>query len=90
MDAFKQADLNNNGIITVDELRMAVKQLLPEDTFSPADIKMTMIAFDKNRNGSVDENEFIGCITNARESAPAYFNETKQYPGRKEGRMLGT
>ena len=47
---------------------MAIKNLLPNDTFSPADIKMTMIAFDKNRNGMIDENEFISAITQARET----------------------
>ena len=68
LDAFKQADLNHNGVVTTEELKMAIKNLLPNDTFSPADIKMTMIAFDKNRNGMIDENEFISAITQARET----------------------
>ena len=55
-------------MITVDELRMAIKNLLPNDTLSPADLKMTMIAFDANKNGSIDENEFIAAITKARET----------------------
>lgn len=66
-DAFKQADLNSNGVITPDELRIAIKNLLPDDELTPADFKMTMLAFDTNRNGRIDENEFIKCITNARE-----------------------
>ena len=70
LDAFKQADLNQNGAITVDELKMAIKTLLPDDAMTPADIKMTMIAFDANRNGQIDEGEFINCITKARENAP--------------------
>ena len=49
---------------------MAIKNLLPEESITPADIKMTMIAFDVNRNGSIDEDEFIKCIEKARESAP--------------------
>ena len=60
--AFQEADLNNNGVITVDELRLAIKKLLPDQEVTPAEIKMTMIAFDTNRNGKIDENEFISCI----------------------------
>ena len=59
LDAFKQADLNQNGVITCDELKLAIKNLLPEESITPADIKMTMIAFDVNRNGQIDEDEFI-------------------------------
>lgn len=51
LDAFKLADLNENGVITFDELKLVIKNLLPEETLTPADIKMTMIAFDTNRNG---------------------------------------
>ena len=57
-------------MITCDELKLAIKNLLPEESITPADIKMTMIAFDVNRNGQIDEDEFIQCITKARESAP--------------------
>ena len=56
----------------------AVKQMLPEGSFSSADVKMTFIAFDKNRNGLIDENEFISCITDARESAPPIENKAAQ------------
>ena len=70
LDAFKQADLSGDGLITLDEFREALKNLLPADALSPADIKMTMKAFDANRNGSIDEAEFIDCITKAREHAP--------------------
>lgn len=37
---------------------------------TPADLKMTMVAFDTNRNNVIDENEFINCISKARENAP--------------------
>lgn len=70
LDAFKQADLSGDGRITLDEFREALRNLLPGDALSPADIKMTMKAFDANRNGSIDEAEFIDCITKAREHAP--------------------
>lgn len=29
-----------------------------------------MLAFDTNRNGRIDENEFISCISKARDNAP--------------------
>ena len=57
-------------MITTDELKLAIKNLLPEDSITPADIKMTMIAFDVNRNGQIDLDEFIKCIEKARDSAP--------------------
>lgn len=68
--AFQEADLNGNKMITVDELRIAIKKLLPDHELTPADIKMTMIAFDTNRNGLIDEQEFISCISKARDSGP--------------------
>jgi hypothetical protein len=68
--AFQEADLNGNKVITTDELRLAIKKLIPDHELTPADFKMTMIAFDTNRNGSIDEKEFIKCISEARENAP--------------------
>lgn len=67
-DAFHAADLNKNGLITVDELKLVLKKMLPDHALTPADLKMTMVAFDTNRNGSIDENEFIKAITEAREN----------------------
>ena len=64
--AFTAADLNKNGVITADELRAAVKTLLPDEAFSPADLKMTMLAFDTNRNGMIEQDEFIHVIEDAR------------------------
>ena len=48
------------------ELREAVKTLLPEEGFSAADLKMTMLAFDTNRNGRIEQEEFINAIEDAR------------------------
>ena len=62
VDAFKASDINGDGCITTDELRQALKRLLPEEAVVPADFKMIMLAFDTNRNGRIDENEFINCI----------------------------
>ena len=40
-DAFKAADLNKNGMITVDELRHQVKNLLGPDAMKSADLKLS-------------------------------------------------
>jgi hypothetical protein len=37
--AFKSADLNHNGVVTVDELREAFKKLVPTETLTLADLK---------------------------------------------------
>jgi hypothetical protein len=57
---------NEYGVITVAELREAVKTLLPEEQFTPADLKMTMLAFDANGHGRIEREEFIAVITEAR------------------------
>ena len=57
--AFKVADLNHNGLVTSDELRDAIKMLVPEDALSIMDLRKIMMAFDTNRNGTIDEEEFI-------------------------------
>ena len=70
IDAFKAADKNGDKVICIDELRQAIKTMLNYSEITPADLKMTMVAFDTNRNNFIDENEFISCITKARENAP--------------------
>jgi hypothetical protein len=37
----------------------SLKNLLPPDQFTPADLKMTMLTFDANRNGYIEQEEFI-------------------------------
>lgn len=67
--AFKAADSNHNGVITVDELRESIKRLIPDDTLSLIELKKVMMAFDKNRNGMIEEKEFIEVIEKARNSS---------------------
>lgn len=57
--AFLNADLNKNGKITTDELRQALKGLLPNEDISLSDIKKMAMAFDTDRNGYITEQEFI-------------------------------
>ena len=44
--AFKAADLNHNGVVTVDELKQSFKRLIPEDTLPLVELKKIMMAFD--------------------------------------------
>ena len=66
--AFKAADRNHNNVVTVDELRDAIKKFFPDSALSLADLKKIMMAFDVNRNGCIEEQEFISLIEQARNS----------------------
>jgi Ca2+-binding EF-hand superfamily protein len=64
--AFRGADLNHNNVVTVDELRESIKKFLPDNVLSLADLKKIMMAFDLNRNGMIEEEEFITLFERAR------------------------
>jgi Ca2+-binding EF-hand superfamily protein len=66
--AFKAADINYNGVITVDELRESIKKFIPDSALNLADLKKIMMAFDTNKNGLIEEAEFINLIERARNS----------------------
>lgn len=53
-------------MVTVGELREAMKKFIPEETLSLGDLKKIMLAFDKNKNGLIEEQEFIDMISEAR------------------------
>ncbi len=53
--AFKAADINHNGIVTLDELRESIKKFLPDRVLSLVELKKVMMAFDQNRNGTIEE-----------------------------------
>ena len=40
--------------------------MLPEEQFTPADLKMTMLAFDHDRSGTIEQEEFIQTLCDAR------------------------
>ncbi len=44
--AFKAADINHNGCVTVDELKESIKRLIPEESLPLVDLKKIMMAFD--------------------------------------------
>ena len=66
--AFRAADINHNGVVTVDELKDSIKRLIPQETLSLVELKKVMMAFDRNRNGLIEEDEFITLIEKARNS----------------------
>ena len=76
--AFKKADADGNGVIQVNELKNAIQTLLPTDEIKPADFKMLMMAFDVNRNGRIEEDEFINAFVKARENSLASQDQPKQ------------
>ena len=66
---FKRADKNKNKIITIDELKAAMKELLPEENLSMAEIMKIMRTFDVNKNGKIEQGEFIDVFLKARDSS---------------------
>lgn len=65
--AFKNADVNLNEVITIDELREAIKKLIPEEAISLVELKNVMMALDLDRNGLIEEHEFIRVLDSVRD-----------------------
>lgn len=82
--AFKAADLNHNGVITVDELRETIKKLIPEDMLTLSELKKIMMAFDQNRNGLIEEEEFISIFEKARNASVTVIESPQK------GRVVNT
>ena len=59
-------------------MKNAIQTLLPTDEIKPADFKMLMMAFDVNRNGRIEEDEFINAFVKARENSLASQDQPKQ------------
>lgn len=68
-DAFKKADTDSNGVVIVSELKSALEFFLPGEEIKPADLKMMMIALDTNKNGRIEQSEFVIAFGKARASA---------------------
>lgn len=79
--AFRAADINHNGVVTIDELKESIKKLIPQDALSLLDLKNIMASFDQNNNQVIEESEFIGLIEKAR-NANLTIIETPQKQGR--------
>ena len=55
-------------MITKKELGDAIKRLIPEESLSLMDLLKVLTVFDTNRNGLVEESEFISTIQKARDT----------------------
>lgn len=75
--AFKAADSNHSGTITVDELKLSIKKFISDETISLIDLKKIMMALDVNRNGTIEEEEFITMIEKARNSTVTVIEAAK-------------
>lgn len=64
--AFKKADADNNGVVTVAELKSALQIFLQGEEIKPAEFKMILMALDTNRNGRVEQQEFIQVMDDVR------------------------
>lgn len=54
---FEQVDKNNDGYLTIDELREAIER--QEESFSYKDLKDLIYSIDSDHNGKINYNEFI-------------------------------
>jgi len=59
---------------------------LPDKNFSLAELKRTMLAFDLNRNGLIEEHEFIKVFEDARKSNVTIIESPKKDPSLDEER----
>jgi Ca2+-binding EF-hand superfamily protein len=57
--AFKQADSDRNGQISLEELREAIKRFVPEETLSYLEVLKIVKAFDTDKDKFISEQEFI-------------------------------
>ena len=64
--ASKAADRNHSGTITLEELKASIMKFLPEEDMSLLDMNQIMDAFDVNKNGEIDEAEYIQAFNDAR------------------------
>ncbi len=65
------------------KLKPALQMFLPGEEIKPAEFKMICLALDVNRNGQVDEKEFVDAFAKARKSTsdvPAPAKEPAKVP----------
>ena len=58
LQIFKEFDLDGNGELSIDELRLGIKRCLEIDDFCEDDLAMMMDRFDKDGDGSITYEEF--------------------------------
>lgn len=80
--AFKKADVDGNGVILVTELKTAIQLFVPSEAIKPAEFKMLMMAFDVNRNGRIEQQEFIDAFVKARENTSVDIPKEPKEPAK--------
>lgn len=81
--AFKSADSNRDGSISLEELRETIKRLIPDETLSYLEVLKIVKAFDTDKNKVISELEFIAKFQKARNTTTICIAETNnQVPAR--------
>ena len=61
---FKEADADKSGEVTIAEFKLALDQLLPDENITTSELAAIAEAFDINKNGLIEENEFLTHFAN--------------------------
>ncbi len=61
---FKQFDSNNDGILTLEEIREGFKEFLGEQMLFEGELNKIMEQIDLNRNGLIEYSEFVAATSN--------------------------
>ncbi|CAG9329641.1 unnamed protein product [Blepharisma stoltei] len=65
---FTAADLNNDNKVDIFELKAAMKRCFPGVILSHAELTSILSAFDTNKNGGIEKDEFIQRLQDAKTS----------------------
>lgn len=64
MATFKQFDKNNDGILTVDELREGFKEFMGDQIIFEDELQKIIKNVDFNKNGQIEYSEFVSAASN--------------------------
>eukprot|EP00347_Sterkiella_histriomuscorum_P024166 403332075 len=66
MQTFKQFDKNNDGILTIDELREGFKEFMGEQILFEDELQQIIKNVDFNQNGLIEYSEFVSAASNLK------------------------
>lgn len=61
---FKQFDSDQDGILTVEEIREGFKEFMGEQMLFEGELQQIMEQVDLNRNGLIEYSEFVAATSN--------------------------
>lgn len=67
MQTFKQFDKNNDGILTVDELREGFRDFMGENIIFEDELQQIIKNIDFNNNGQIEYSEFVSAASNLKQ-----------------------